>query len=209
VQITGEMKSLNENPEKKTGNECLERIVDSPECLANEDDNLNKYSENISKTEKTTFADKFENWYFEIKPFEKNGKVYEYLGVQYFRKLVMGPIRKKLRKWDIGEEQSNYRIGKNTSIEKMLEYEKKNLSNEKIHFNNSQFGGFIVATGLITGVWPASILGGAFMLADIYCVMLQRYNRARLQNIIEKKLEHENSKLDKYYASTNSLSTTQ
>lgn len=114
-------------------------------------------------------------------------KIYEFLGVKQFKKAVF-MLEKIIHKRDKGKN-INYHI-KNSNDRESVDSFKKYL----------YYNGFIHTKNLITGI-PLivfAILCGQnllfliplilFLIKDVYCVMLQRYNWLKISEF-EKKLE--------------------
>lgn len=122
-------------------------------------------------------------------------RIYEFLGVKQFKKAVF-MLEKIIHRRDKGKNV-NYHI-KNSNDRKSVDSFKKYL----------YYNGFIHTKNLITGI-PIivfAILCGQnllfliplllFLIKDIYCVMLQRYNWLKISEF-EKKLEiREEKKID-------------
>ena len=116
--------------------------------------------------------------YFNSHPKEKEGRIYTVLGVHWFRRLLVLSGWEKLNR-------------KNNPIRKTLpalqQYERATRTSE---FNHTVIA-FIVV--LITGyVWVKYSFRAAFwlllfnVLLNIYPIIVQRYNRPRLRQIIKK-----------------------
>ncbi len=135
---------------------------------------------------KSTFR-KITDLYFAPKSFEKDGRVYEFLGVKYAQRIVMATAGKLRRKKDEGCP-SNYFIGKNPHLESLMIFERGTRFNETTHApvvlletcclaaTLSQENMNYTSVGVITGA----------LILNFYLTILQRYNRARVYNVIEK-----------------------
>lgn len=119
---------------------------------------------------------KLDSDYFSIKSFEKEGKIYKYFGVHFYRKLLV------MTGWEKLNRQKNPVKNKLSSL-KIREYETR----------SSEFGHTIIAlivlivTFVVSGSWnDAKWLIITNILLNIYPVMLQRFNRPRYQKIIQQ-----------------------
>ena len=113
--------------------------------------------------------------YFEEKPWEKNGKIYQSLGVDFYRKLLVWAGWEK-----IVRSKNNFKH----KLSSLKEIESK--------MRDSELGHLVIAIIVfITAFLTADSLKEARwfiitnLLLNIYPVMLQRYNRPRLKRIIE------------------------
>jgi len=132
--------------------------------------------------------------YFEPKSFEKwkNGKFYELLGVKYVQKLVMGTIGRKKREAGRDYYTSNYFIGKSLNDNAFRKFELETRFNEKVHAVAANvFALFSMVYLEIGDHYTAAFSAGATMFNSSLC-MLQRYNRARVCNVLEKRYGKEN-----------------
>ena len=137
---------------------------------------------------KVKAIEKLTNWYFAPKSFEKDGKLYEALGVEKFKKLVLmtaGQLVKLVFKENLGP----YFIGSYKEInEKTIKkHELWARFNELIHItlNIPLLHGLVENLG--NDNYSSAIECIIALLINNYCVMLQRYNRVRIFNILEKK----------------------
>ncbi len=134
---------------------------------------------NISDLE--GFLQKASDRYFEPKSFEKDGRIYEKLGVKIFKRAYVDFINKH---FNLGILRGR----DDRSLEKCIKYTKKY---ERVHtFGLLPFYTAFTAFDLLdkdyvgAGVWTAFNL-----LINIYPIMLQRYNRGRLYNTLEQVKE--------------------
>jgi hypothetical protein len=124
--------------------------------------------------------------YFNSYPFEEEGKIYTYLGVHLFRKLLVLSGWEKSRK-------------KETPIRKSLII----LEYYEYRTRASEFGHIIIAIIIVfitVYVFTVSSLKDTIwliitnILLNIYPILVQRYNRPRVGRVI-KKLKLKSSKL--------------
>jgi hypothetical protein len=116
--------------------------------------------------------------YFRPKSFEKS-KFYEYLGVKYFKKLLMNTFGKLVK----NEVTNSYYVGNKRTIDALLSFEKYTRINESIHLTGSLFS----LTSLLFSD-NFSLLGFLGLALNLYCYLIQRYNRARVLNTLESKV---------------------
>jgi hypothetical protein len=130
----------------------------------------------------------FNDAYYEMKNFEKDGKIYELLEIKTFKKAVMKLAYK--------EKVENYNL-MTYSIKGLEDYEKKSRSNEKIHFI-----GFIIMLfptlamcfffESIRNVILFLLLIFINLCVNFYPVCLQRYNRIRIRKVLSRKKGSQN-----------------
>lgn len=128
----------------------------------------------------------FDEKYYKIKHFEQDGKIYEYLGIKRFRKALLHIA--KDRKDEVPFK--NYFLTE-YSVNAIKKYEQMSRKSEKSHV--------IIATVMLLytvriGVFIKDIFDIMFLLfftlvniiTNIYPIFLQRYNRIRIQKILNK-----------------------
>jgi len=124
--------------------------------------------------------------YFKPKFFEKSGKLYETLGVKYVQKAIMGTAGRVLRAIGIDKISGNYFIGKKRDLESLKSYENGTRINELIHTPLT----IILANNTINSLaeenYGNAAVTGVIGLVNAGCTMLQRYNRARVDKVIER-----------------------
>lgn len=125
--------------------------------------------------------------YYNEKGWEQRGKVYEQLGINFFRKLLVWTGWERLNK------KSNP-IEKNTKALMHLHYQtkKSELGHIIILFIVLGFNVFVVFKfGVLKSLWLL-ILN---VLLNLYPIFLQRYNRPRIERAINlSKLSHRANK---------------
>lgn len=118
----------------------------------------------------------FMSAYFHEKTWERNGKIYEILGVNFFRKLLVWIGWEKLNK------KSNP-IEKNTQALRHLHYRTKQSEVGHIIIMLIVLGfNFVVAFRF--GIGESVYLLVLNVILNIYPIFLQRYNRPRLNRAI-------------------------
>lgn len=126
---------------------------------------------------------KVQDFYFTPKDFESSGELYEALGIRYFKKY--------LPTGDMRGGTFGYKRFRDLSIEQLVRYEKWTRLYETVHLT-----GFSVMTTYTVldlankNYWVAAITATLNIMVNIYPLMLQRYNRSRVNNILEKKVEN-------------------
>jgi len=127
--------------------------------------------------------------YFSPKPFERknNGGFYEKLGVKHFQKAIMSTIGQYFRKDGIDKKPSQYFIGEKRNFESLRKFEKGTRFNELIHAPQSVYTGYMLSKELADENYVLATIYGTLFLINSYSIILQRYNRARVYNVIEYK----------------------
>jgi len=127
------------------------------------------------------FLEKMTDWYFRPKSFERSGKLYEALGIKTFKKIVR-------KTTGIGYDHggSNYYIGDKRDKASIKRWELKSRINEAIHSPVTIFFGYDLVKNASEGNVGASIFDAVALAINGYCSMLQRYNRARAYNVMER-----------------------
>ena len=114
-------------------------------------------------------------------------KIYEFLGVKQFKKAVF-MLEKLIHKRDKGKN-INYHIKNSNDRESVDSFKKYLYYNGFIHTKNLITGIPIIVFAILCGqnllfLIPLIL----FLIKDVYCVMLQRYNWLKISEF-EKKLE--------------------
>jgi hypothetical protein len=118
---------------------------------------------------------KLQRGYFEIRPFESDGRLYEMLGVRMFRVFVpMGDgINRLVRRF-----QPDYRIISKQSI---ADFEKRTVNAETFHLACLLTVMPSAVYSVVLGWWTfALLLTLPNIVLHLYPVLLQRYTRARI-----------------------------
>ncbi len=130
-----------------------------------------------------TLNSQFNYPYFDEKKWELRGKLYEFLGINIFRNLLV---------W-IGWERRN-------NSANPVENKTKSLINLKYRTKQSELGhiiilvivlGFIVLVAIRYGIMEALWLLILNILLNLYPIFLQRYNRPRLDRVINLSIQKE------------------
>lgn len=122
-------------------------------------------------------------------------KIYEFLGVKYFKQLTF-KLEKFIHRKDKGQNKNYHLMG--NGIEAIENFRKYLYYNGFIHVKNSialiiGLTVFVLTTGFNYYLIPFILL----LIKDLYCVMLQRYNWIKLNEYKEKLEQRENRKVMK------------
>ena len=122
------------------------------------------------------------DFYFRPKSFEKwkGGKIYEFLGVGMFRKVVVGFGRF----FGLGNIKGNNYFICDTSTDGLRAFEKKTRRNEAMHFPVTILLTYWIFVALAEGRYATIYVGAFVWFFNAYPAMLQRYNRVRIENAI-------------------------
>jgi len=149
------------------------------------------YQDEVSDSDNRRFLDRMTDWYFRPKSFEKweNGKVYETLGIKHLKKLCAETYRKLVKRStgsDRASFKNNYLIW-NFSKEGLKKFDYQTRMNEAIHILPTAIFSGLTANYLSEGKYGMAALETGLNLAlGIGPLLLQRYNRARLHNVIDR-----------------------
>lgn len=115
--------------------------------------------------------------YYHEKAWERSGKIYEYLGINFFRKVLVWVGWEKLNK------KSNP-IGKNPQTLQQLHYNTKQseLGHLIIFIIVLGFNVFVaIEYGFNKSIWLLALN----IMLNLYPILLQRYNRPRIERAIK------------------------
>jgi ABC-type multidrug transport system fused ATPase/permease subunit len=124
--------------------------------------------------------------YYHIKKFERDGTVYEKMGIKAFKKILLSFAENKRKQVPF----QNYFL-KEKSIEGMKQFEKLSRKSERSHL-------FIALIMFVYIIWIAfsmdSFLNIVFLLffllfnilVNIYPICLQRYHRIRINKVLAR-----------------------
>ncbi len=128
-------------------------------------------------------------------------KIYELLGVKIFRKMAFGlrdillfpltiKMSKEERKYRLYHTASNYNIGKVKSLEDVKKFKKQLFINASLHIwaLSTCIPNFLKVIGG-TASLSTTIINVICIVINLYCIMLQRYNCIRINQLI-KKMTH-------------------
>lgn len=143
------------------------------------------YQESLEETDNRGFLNRMTDWYFRPKSFERSGKLYETLGIKRVKKVcdLIGKL--------VGENPTipnNYRLWDKTK-EGLKKFDYKTRMTEALHTFFGASSATLGAGEVMDGDVGGSIFMGVVLGVNVYASMLQRYNRARLHNVIDRMEE--------------------
>lgn len=153
---------------------------------SNLEDSLCSIGEQPKIDGRTAFR-KVTDLYFKPKFFEKKGNIYRALGIKPFQKLVMGTIGRLFRMGVVVNTPETYFIGKSKSVKSLKKYESLARISEMVHTPITAVTGYGLVQGLAEGNYGDAAGNALGLVLNTYCIMLQRYNRARVYDVIERK----------------------
>jgi hypothetical protein len=121
--------------------------------------------------------------YYRIRRFERDGRVYELLGVRLFRMLV--PNGDLVNRWRRRQDPRFRVITNDASAEAFLG---RTIVGEKTHLVS-----FVIGVASSSFAWQIGWLGwaiylfGANVLFNVYPILLQRYTRARIGRLLTRR----------------------
>lgn len=128
-------------------------------------------------------------------------KIYEKLGIKKFRNVLMKTVYllflpffiifkvpKEKRKDTFHNSQMNYFMKKGNGLKDLKDFKKWLYVNAGIHV----YALLICIKGLLTGTFIIEI---PFIILNLYCIILQRYNYIRIDNTIKKYEDIEKKKI--------------
>lgn len=133
-------------------------------------------------------ADILPDWYYKPHFWEKKGRVYKMLGIGLVKKFVpTGGDRMVKHKRSINPDfhMQGFTL-KTPSLEAMLQYEKYTRIHEATHVVGTAIGACLATASTFADNRLFLIATGIGTLANIYPVMLQRYNRERIYRVLER-----------------------
>lgn len=151
-----------------------------------------KYHDGFSQSKGPSLLDIMTDWYFKPRFFERSGKLYEALGVKLVKKACVR--LGKLLCEDKVDWPNNYFIWDH-SKEGLKKFDYYTRLNESIHFLPALT--FTCKTLIYLSqkdIGTAAFVTGLNLISGVGPLMLQRYNRARLYNLIDKMKEREKLK---------------
>lgn len=128
----------------------------------------------------------FNDKYYSIKHFEREGKIYEILGIKWFKRLLLRIARSRKNKVPF----NGYFLNQ-LSIEGIIEFENKSKKSERSHVIIAiiilfyQFRIIIFLEGFLDALFLLffTVLN---VITNIYPIFLQRYNRIRMKRVLQK-----------------------
>ena len=133
------------------------------------------------------------DWYFAPKSFEKDGRLYESLGVRHFQKLYFATGGKAVSYFSEMDSLPKY-----SSINHLRSLENKTKVYERIHHFFNLLMCPLIAESLHNQYHLATITVSFLNIGiNIYPIMLQRYNRSRIHKLIERKEAREQNQTER------------
>jgi hypothetical protein len=117
--------------------------------------------------------------YFDLWDFERDGRFYEHLGIRWFKRFAT-----KGDYWNRWRRRSDPSFRIVRDFNSAIEWEARTRFNERVHLC-SLFVGLVIMAWLYFQneyTWLVVVFV-AVLIWDIYPIMLQRYNRARIWRI--------------------------
>lgn len=137
--------------------------------------------------ERTTF-DKVKEAYFRSRDFEGKGGIYESLGVKFIQKMVMNTAGKIGKMGGLHRCANTYFLADGRSLVNLETYRKGTRLNETLHGIQIPLNLLWIAGYLADEKYVCSGIWAGFLVLNASMVMLQRYNRARVEKVIERRL---------------------
>lgn len=119
-----------------------------------------------------------ERW-FRPKAFERDGRLYWWLGVVAFKQLLMRVVQV-----DPTKPRTNAYVLGGQSLQHVRAFERKTRRSELIHLGGLATGVVFIGLGAVfTGLTTAGIIVFAM---NFHCFALQRFNRARIYRVLRR-----------------------
>ena len=122
--------------------------------------------------------------YFRPKRMErwKDGKMYEFLGIRMFKKIVVGLGHF----FGVDNTKANSYFISDTSTEGLRAFEKRTRRSEAIHSPITIYLTYAIIIALAEGKHAVAYVAAFIWVLNAYPTMLQRYNRVRIENVLYK-----------------------
>lgn len=148
-------------------------------------------SELETKVDGKNLLQKATDLYFEPKSFEKSGRLYEILGVKQFHSAyvaTMGKVVKGLAR-ALGEDGRHILPPYDSSLGAMC---KATRSLEGIHLVVAAVFSYGMSLSLSQEDYKTAAFNAlANTVVNLYPIMLQRYNRARINRVLERRSQRD------------------
>ena len=118
-----------------------------------------------------------ESW-FRPKAIELEGRLYEWLGVVPFKRVLMRLVRV-----DPERPTANAYVLGGRRPEDLLAFEERTRRSERIHLTGLAVAGLLLVLG-IAGSRAVLFAGIVVLAANFHCFALQRYNRIRIHRVL-------------------------
>ncbi|MFA6461909.1 MAG: hypothetical protein WCV90_06600 [Candidatus Woesearchaeota archaeon] len=134
----------------------------------------------------TSLLGKVANAYYSPKCFEQHGRLYERLGIRYFKEKLM-QLRRKVPYSSVGVQYgNNYFIGQeDRNVVSLQKFESETRYNEFVHALVQ--GGLVAHMGLslIADSPDTLVVSLPLFIVNGYILMTQRWNRNRVYNTLD------------------------
>lgn len=140
-----------------------------------------------TKLDNRGFIEKVTDLYFRPKSFERSGKIYEAIGIRSVKRLIVESWKKYRRFWGMEKVESfdPYLLW-DTSKKGLKKYNIVTKCIEGFHIGVIYICTSDIVNRISDGDVEKIILDGAGIIINTYLALLQRYNRARIYNVIDK-----------------------
>lgn len=169
-----------------------QKLLERREKLTLEKENLLVLMDEIETKKKNLSTKTYSmrgNWlveqYFKPRFFEK--RLYEYLGIKYFKNGLLAVVAKLGRSRKKEPCGSNYYIGSRLSRESLKKFEGRTRSNEVIHVMAGLPPIYLAIEYVSEGSYIVGLFAIALVTSTLYLAMLQRYNRARIYDVLDRR----------------------
>lgn len=119
--------------------------------------------------------------YFRPKAIELDGRLYEWLGVVWFKRRLMSVVSV-----DPSRPVENAYVLTGRNRESLLAFERRTRRSELIHLSGLALSILLLALGAWLGAMAIGVAGTVVFAANFHCFILQRYNRIRLYRVIDR-----------------------
>ncbi|MFA7000452.1 MAG: hypothetical protein WC241_05095 [Candidatus Paceibacterota bacterium] len=203
LEVANEM--IQDLKNSELGN-LIKEEMNSEEILDLPKNSPSNFNEMLDTSTGNAFQ-RLSKWYIRIEDSEKAVKIFESIGVDKFRRVAKSVMIKVIGKKVLEDfrnenpDKNTHYFLANTSLNSMIDFAVNKASvNEAIHLVGSAVGVAAVSASVAEGASTGNIIfaSGAFLL-NLYCVLAQRYTRAELGIIIDRKIKnHADFDAEKY-----------
>lgn len=131
---------------------------------------------------------KLPDTWFQVRPWEATGRIYESLGVRWFKQFMIGGDRHNRR---IRERVGAARLLVNPKD--MNGLKEQSVISERVHVVMFLFVLWPTLLALLFGWWvAAAVICACNIVVNVYPIMLQRYTRSRIAMLFERKTRMSN-----------------
>jgi len=119
-----------------------------------------------------------ERW-FRPKAFERDGRLYRWVGVVAFKRLLM-----RIVQVDPTKPRANAYVLGGQSLQHVRAFERKSRRSELIHLGGLGIGVVLMGLGAVVGILTTA--GIIVFAMNFHCFALQRFNRARMDRVLRR-----------------------